>query len=85
MGPSGGGKSTLINLLCRFHDVRSGRILIDDTPLSELNLESWRQKIAVVEQDVYMFNASVEENIAYGVSNADSSKIISAARHGPCS
>ena len=66
VGPSGGGKSTLINLLCRFYEPSEGTISIDDTSIRDLELTSWRGKIAIVNQDVHIFNASARENIAYG-------------------
>ncbi len=80
VGPSGGGKSTLIQILCRFYEVSQGVICVDNTPLPELTLKSWRKTIAMVSQDVYMFNTSVKENIAYGSPGADFSEIINAAR-----
>jgi ATP-binding cassette, subfamily B, bacterial MsbA len=80
VGPSGAGKSTLINLICRFYDPSSGRLLIDGIPLPELDLAWWRSRIAVVSQDVYLFNASVAENITYGKLDATPEELIDAAR-----
>jgi len=80
VGPSGAGKSSLINLICRFYDPSSGRVLIDGTPLPELDLAWWRSQIAVVSQDVYLFNASVFENITYGKLDATREELLEAAR-----
>ena len=80
VGPSGAGKSSLISLICRFYDPCSGRLLIDGVPLPELNLAWWRSQIAVVSQQVYLFNASVAENIAYGKLDATREEIVEAAR-----
>jgi subfamily B ATP-binding cassette protein MsbA len=66
VGSSGSGKTTLANLLPRFYDVSSGQILIDDQPLAEYQLGNLRQQIALVSQDVILFNDSVTANIAYG-------------------
>ncbi len=80
VGPSGAGKSTLIGLMCRFYDVTEGEIYIDNCPLQQLNLDSWRRRIAIVSQDIYMFSATVRENIAYGRLEATEDEIIAAAR-----
>jgi ATP-binding cassette, subfamily B, bacterial MsbA len=80
VGPSGAGKSSLISLICRFYDPSSGRLLIDGIPLQELDLRSWRNQIAVVSQDVYLFNASVAENIIYGKLDATGEELFEAAR-----
>jgi subfamily B ATP-binding cassette protein MsbA len=65
-GPSGGGKSTLVNLLPRFFNPSSGRILIDDVPIEEYRLADLRSQIAFVSQDVVLFNDTVAANVAYG-------------------
>jgi ATP-binding cassette, subfamily B, bacterial MsbA len=80
VGPSGAGKSSLISLICRFYDPSSGRLLIDEVPLPELDLAWWRSQIAVVSQEVYLFNASVAENIAYGKLDATREELVEAAR-----
>jgi ATP-binding cassette, subfamily B, bacterial MsbA len=80
VGPSGAGKSSLISLICRFYDPSSGRLLIDGIPLQELDLTWWRSQIAVVSQDVYLFNASVAENIIYGKLDATREELLEAAR-----
>jgi ATP-binding cassette, subfamily B, bacterial MsbA len=80
VGPSGGGKSTVIKLILRFYDPTSGRILIDGRPLPDFDLESWRRQIAVVGQDGYLFNATVRDNIKYGRLDACDDEIVDAAR-----
>jgi ATP-binding cassette, subfamily B, bacterial MsbA len=80
VGPSGAGKSSLISLICRFYDPSSGHILIDGAPLRELDLAWWRNQIAVVSQDVFLFNASVAENIMYGKLDATHEELLEAAR-----
>lgn len=79
VGPSGAGKSTIIQLLLRFYDPTSGQILIDGVPLRDLDLSNWRSRIAVVSQDVYMFNSTIRGNIAYGSPNASRNDVIHAA------
>jgi len=66
VGKSGSGKTTLVNLLPRFYDVESGSILIDGVPARDYTLENLRQQIAVVSQDVVLFEGTIAENIAYG-------------------
>jgi len=80
VGPSGAGKSSLINLICRFYDPSAGRLLIDGVALPELDLAWWRNQIAVVSQEVYLFNASVTENITYGKLDATREELVEAAR-----
>jgi ATP-binding cassette, subfamily B, bacterial MsbA len=80
VGSSGAGKSSLIRLICRFYDPSSGRLLIDGVPLPEVNLAWWRNQIAVVSQEVYLFNASVAENITYGKLDATREELVEAAR-----
>ena len=80
VGPSGSGKTTLLNLLLRFYEVSSGRILIDDIPISEVNLASLRQNIALVPQDTFLFDGTILENIGYGCPGATDEEIIAAAK-----
>ncbi|MGR8980717.1 MAG: ABC transporter ATP-binding protein [Gammaproteobacteria bacterium] len=80
VGPSGAGKSTLIHLLCRFYEPTCGHIRADGTDVDEFDLESWRERIALVSQDVHVFNATVRDNIAYGKLGAGETEIISAAK-----
>jgi subfamily B ATP-binding cassette protein MsbA len=79
VGPSGAGKSSLISLICRFYDPSSGCLLVDGVPLPEINLAWWRNQIAVVSQEVYLFNASVAENITYGKLDASPEELLEAA------
>ena len=80
VGPSGGGKSTLCNLIPRFYDVTAGRILIDGKDIRNLTLDSLRRNVGVVQQDVYLFAGSVYENIAYGRPGATREEVAEAAR-----
>lgn len=80
VGPSGGGKTTLCNLIPRFYDVTEGRILIDGTDIRDVTLASLRGAIGVVQQDVYLFSGTVYENIAYGLPGASRGEVIEAAK-----
>lgn len=80
VGPSGAGKSTLINLICRFYDPSAGGLLVDGVPLTGLNLEWWRKQIAVVSQDIHLFNTTVRENILYGKLEASQAELLDATR-----
>ena len=80
IGSTGCGKSTLVNLLPRFYDVTGGRILIDGKDIRSLTLESLRNRIGLVQQDVYLFCGSIKENIAYGKPDASMEEIVDAAK-----
>ena len=80
IGPSGSGKTTLCNLIPRFYEITDGEILIDDTNIQDVTLQSLRTNIGVVQQDVYLFSGTVKENIAYGLQNATDEDIYNAAR-----
>ncbi|MCD8161747.1 MAG: ABC transporter ATP-binding protein/permease [Clostridiales bacterium] len=80
VGPSGGGKTTLCNLIPRFYDVTDGQILIDGQDIRHVTLESLRKSIGVVQQDVYLFSGTVAENISYGKPEATREEIQEAAR-----
>ena len=80
VGPSGGGKTTLCNLIPRFYDVTGGEILIDGQNIRHVTLSSLRNAVGVVQQDVYLFSGTVAENIAYGKPGATREEIIAAAR-----
>ena len=80
VGPSGGGKTTLCNLIPRFYDVDSGSILLDGTDIRDITLASLRSNIGTVQQDVYMFSGTVRDNIAYGCPGAEKEDIIAAAK-----
>ena len=80
VGTSGAGKSTVISLVCRLMDPVSGSVRVDGRDLRDLMLASWRSRLAVVPQDVYLFDASVRDNIAYGRSDVTDAAIEAAAR-----
>jgi ATP-binding cassette, subfamily B, bacterial MsbA len=81
VGPSGSGKTTLIQLILRLYDVSSGRILIDGVDLKSLTLKSLRKHMAVVSQDIYLFNASLKYNLSYGLDGTVSDEQLLAAMH----
>lgn len=80
VGPSGGGKSTLVDLLPRFYDPAIGSILIDGEDLRNYTIDSLRGKMGIVTQETFLFNTSISENIAYGLSNYPEEKIVEAAK-----
>lgn len=80
VGPSGGGKTTICNLLPRFYDVTGGRITIDGKDVRGLTLKSLRNNIGIVQQDVYLFCGTIKENIAYGKPGASMDEIVDAAK-----
>jgi ATP-binding cassette subfamily B protein len=80
VGPSGGGKTTLINLLTRFHDVTGGRILIDGVDVRKLESGRYREQVGIVLQEPYLFHGSVLDNIRYGAPDATLDEVIAAAR-----
>ena len=84
VGPTGAGKSTLVNLLAAFYEVRSGRITIDGRDVSRLPLDSLRAQIAIVSQEAFLFNGTVRENIAYGKLDATDEELKSVARAANC-
>ena len=80
VGPSGGGKTTLRNLIPRFYDVTEGKILIDGEDIRKYTLKSLRSNIGIVQQDVYLFSGTVRENILYGNLNATEEEVVEAAK-----
>lgn len=80
VGPTGCGKTTLINLLMRFYDVTNGAILVDETKITDITRRSLRNKYGMVLQDSWIFSGSIKENIAYGKPNASMDEIIEAAK-----
>ena len=80
VGPSGAGKTTLLNLIPRFYDPDNGAVSIDGVDISSIKMHSLREQIAVVSQDVQLFNESVMQNIRYGQLSASKEEIIEAAR-----
>lgn len=79
VGPSGGGKSTLLDLLPRFYDPQAGSIVIDGHDIRTVSLESLRKLMGIVTQETLLFNDTIFNNIAYGVTGADKKKVIEAA------
>ena len=80
VGPNGGGKSTLVNVICRFYDPTSGRVLLDGVPLTDLALHDLRRRIAMVTQQTELFNESIYYNIRYGRWEATAEEVEDAAR-----
>ncbi|MDM0478583.1 ABC transporter ATP-binding protein [Clostridium perfringens] len=81
VGPSGGGKTTICNLIPRFYDYESGQIFIDDVDISTVTLKSLRENIGIVQQDVFLFTGTIKENIMYGNPNATDEEVIGAAKN----
>ena len=80
VGPSGGGKTTMFNLIERFYDPQKGKVEINNTDIKKYTLHSLRQNIAEVSQDVFLFNGTIEENIRYGAPEATAEQVEAAAR-----
>ncbi|MCI8930512.1 MAG: ABC transporter ATP-binding protein [Lachnospiraceae bacterium] len=80
VGPSGGGKTTLCNLIPRFYDVTEGRILIDGEDIRHFTLKSLRMNVGIVQQDVYLFSGTIYENIIYGRGDASKEEVMEAAK-----
>jgi ATP-binding cassette subfamily B protein/subfamily B ATP-binding cassette protein MsbA len=84
VGPTGAGKSTLVNLLPAFYEVTSGRITIDGHDLAGVTLDSLRKEISVVSQEAFLFNGTIRENILYGRTNATEEELIAASKAANC-
>lgn len=80
VGPSGGGKTTICHLIPHFYDVREGQILIDGIDTNLITRDSLRKNIGIVQQDVYLFNSSIKENILYGKLDATDEEVVLAAK-----
>ena len=80
VGPSGGGKSTICNLIPRFYEIGDGSITIDGVDIRRVTLESLRRSIGIVSQTVFLFDGTVRENIAYGLDNVSDEEIVAAAK-----
>ena len=80
VGPSGGGKTTICHLIPHFYNVEKGEIFIDGKEIHDITMKSLRQNIGIVQQDVYLFNASIRDNILYGRPNATEEEVIEAAK-----
>ena len=80
IGPTGGGKTTICHLIPRFYNITSGEIKIDDQNINDFTLESLRKNIGIVQQDVFLFNGTIKENILYGNENATDEQVIEASK-----
>ncbi len=80
VGPSGGGKTTICHLIPHFYKLTSGEILIDGRDIREFTAESLRRNIGIVQQDIYLFNASIRDNILYGRPDASEEEVVEAAK-----
>jgi ATP-binding cassette subfamily B protein len=80
VGHTGSGKSTIINLLCRFYDPVEGRVLIDGTDIRDVTIESLRSQVGIVLQDTFIFAGTIRDNIRYGRLNATDSEVVKAAQ-----
>ena len=80
VGPSGGGKTTICHLIPRFYDVIGGEILLDGKEIHTMTMESLRRNIGIVQQDIYLFNDTIRENIRYGRLDASDDEIVEAAK-----
>ena len=84
VGPTGAGKSTIVNLLPRFYDVTHGQILIDGHDIRDVTLDSLRRQIGIVSQEAFLFNGTIRENILYGRLDASEAEMIDAAKAANC-
>lgn len=84
VGHSGAGKTTVINLLCRFYDVIDGAIRVDGVDLRELDMKEYRKRLGIVPQEPFLFPGTIKENIAYSQPHADVEKIMEAAKAANC-
>lgn len=80
VGPSGGGKTTICHLIPHFYDIREGQLLIDGVDINNITRDSLRKNIGIVQQDVYLFNSSIKDNILYGRLDAADDEVIEAAK-----
>ncbi|MDE5977563.1 MAG: ABC transporter ATP-binding protein/permease [Turicibacter sp.] len=80
VGPTGAGKTTLVNLLLRFYELNGGRILVDNVDITQMKRSDLRQKFGMVLQDTWLFNGTIRDNIAYGRENVTEEEIIAAAK-----
>ncbi|MBP5175933.1 MAG: ABC transporter ATP-binding protein [Treponema sp.] len=80
VGPTGAGKSTIVNLLSRFYDIQGGRILIDGTDIRSVKIDSLRTQMGIMTQDNYIFSGTIRDNIAYGKLDATEDEIVEAAK-----
>ena len=81
VGPSGGGKTTLCQLIPRFYEVNDGEILVDDIKIKDVKIKSLRENIGMVQQDIFLFTGSIKENILYGKPNSEDAEVVKAAKN----
>ena len=81
VGPSGGGKTTLCQLIPRFYEVNDGEILVDDINIKDIKIKSLRENIGLVQQDIFLFTGSIKENILYGKPNSEDAEVVKAAKN----
>jgi len=81
VGPSGGGKTTLCQLIPRFYEVNDGEILVDDINIKDVKIKSLRENIGLVQQDIFLFTGSIKENILYGKPNSEDAEVVKAAKN----
>ena len=81
VGPSGGGKTTLCQLIPRFYEVNSGEILVDNMNIKDIKIKSLRENIGLVQQDIFLFTGSIKENILYGKPNSEDEEVVKAAKN----
>ncbi len=80
VGPSGGGKTTICNIIPRFYDIEGGRVLLDGTDIRDITLDSLRQNVGIVSQDVFLFDSTIRDNICYGSKDVTEDEMILAAK-----
>ena len=80
VGPTGAGKSTIVNLISRFYDVQEGKVLVDGVDVRDVFISSLRKQMGIMTQDNYIFSGTIRENIAYGNIDASDEDIINAAK-----
>lgn len=80
VGPSGGGKTTICNIIPRFYDIESGAVKIDGTDVRKITLDSLRKKVGIVSQDVFLFDSTIRDNICYGSKDVSDEEMITAAK-----
>jgi len=80
VGPSGGGKTTLCQLIPRFYEVNDGKILVDGINIKDIKMKFLRENIGLVQQDIFLFTGTIKENILYGKPDAEDAEVVKAAK-----
>ena len=80
VGPTGAGKSTIVNLISRFYNVNGGRVLIDGRDISQVTIHSLREQMGIMMQDSFIFSGDIEDNIRYGKLDATLEEIVNASK-----